>query len=572
MRATQFYTPTLRQAPAEAEIASHRLLLRGGFIRPLAAGIFSFEPLGLRVLRKIENIIRSEMNAAGALEVLLPVLNPRELWERSGRWATFQPEPFKLQDKSGREFCLGPTHEEAITDLVARDVNSYRQLPLTLYQIQVKFRDEMRPRGGLIRVKEFLMKDAYSFDVDEAGLDRSYEAMYHAYVRIFERLKLPVMIVEAEAGSIGGHETREFMLLCEAGEDTVFSCDNCDYASNAECATSRPPQPRADTPAPGAPQLVPTPGAATIEAVSQFLNVAPSQLVKTLLYKADAQFVAALVRGDRELNETKLQRALRVSELRMATAEEVQQLSGAAVGFAGPVGLPDSVKVIADHEIHAMGDFVVGANQDDAHLVGVEVGRDFQVDTWADLRMVADGDPCPRCATGRLRAHRAIELGHVFKLGTSYAQSLGALYLDEDGNRHPMVMGCYGIGVSRCMAAVVEQYHDENGIIWPMSVAPFQVVILLLDPNDSALAELADTLAGQLQAQGLEVLIDDRDERPGPKFKDADLIGYPLHVVLGKKAATEGLVEVRRRCDAAEKVVPTDQVVSTVLELAEDAV
>ena len=569
MRASQYYAPTLRKAPAEAELASHKLLLRGGFIRPLSAGLFSWLPLGLRVLRNIENVVREEMNRAGAVEVHLPVLAPRELWEQSGRWESFQPPLFRLEDRTGRWFCLGPTHEEIITDLVAGDLNSYRDLPLTLYQIQVKFRDEIRPRGGLLRVKEFLMKDAYSFDVDAAGLDESYEAQYQAYVRIFERLDLPVLVVKADAGSMGGSDTLEFTVLTEAGEDTVFICDRCDYAANAECAAAKPPAPTHPPKKGGASALVETPGMKTVEQVCEFLDTTPENLAKTLLYNADGRIVGAMVRGDRELNEFKLRNLLGAEALRMATAEEVLRTTGAQVGFTGPVQLRGDVEIIADHEIAVMSDFVVGANQDDAHFVGVDVDQDFVVDRFADIREAVVHDPCPECDDGFLTTTRGIEMGHVFKLGTKYAKDLGATYLDENGQEQVAVMGCYGFGVSRAVAALVETHNDEDGIIWPLSVAPFHVCILLLDPDVEELAEVADQLESQLTAGGYDVMVDDRDERPGVKFKDADLIGYPLQIVVGKRTTQEGQVEVRRRKDKAENVVPVAEALAAIKELAE---
>jgi prolyl-tRNA synthetase len=581
VRASQYYLPTLRQAPAEAEIPSHRLLLRGGFIRPLAAGVFTFLPLGLRVLRKVEQIVREEMNRAGAIEVLMPVLHPRELWERTGRWATFQPSPLRTKDRNEREFCLGPTHEEVITDLVARDVTSYKQVPLTLYQIQTKFRDEIRPRGGLIRVKEFTMKDAYSFDLDEAGLDRSYLAMYNAYVRIFERLELPVQIVEAEAGSMGGHDTREFMVLNESGEDTIFACDTCGYSANAECATARPPAPAVPRARSESPRLVSTPRAKTIDAVCALLGLPADRLIKTLLYRADlpplpqgegagggapGQFVAALVRGDRELNEFKLAGFLGVSDLRMATPEEIEQVTGGPVGFSGPIGLPQSVRIIADCEIAAMTDAVVGANQADAHLVGADPGVDFQPEAYTDLREAVHGDPCGRCA-GTLQAQRAIEVGHVFKLGTKYSAALNAVVDDEHGVQRPLIMGCYGIGVSRIVAALAEIHHDDNGIAWPPVVAPFSVAMLLLDPDREDLAGVADKLTADLEAAGYETLLDDRDERAGVKFKDADLIGYPLRVVVGRRTAENGEVELQRRRDGAQAMVKPEDLVAKAGEM-----
>lgn len=570
MRASQYHVPTLRQAPADADVPSHKLLLRGGFIRPVSAGVFSFLPLGLRVLRKVEKIVREEMNRAGAIEVLMPVLNPRELWERTGRWDAFGPVLFRLQDRSERWFALGPTHEEIITDLVARDISSYRQLPLNLYQITVKFRDEPRPRAGLIRVREFIMKDAYSFHTTAESLEETYQAMYEAYVRIFGRLGLETVAVEADPGAIGGTDTREFMLLSPVGEDVVFMCSACGYRANAECAEVRQSphvEPRRKD---GSYEVVETPGMTTIEQVSEFLGVGPERLVKTLLYQADGRMVAALVRGDRELNEAKLARAVGARQLRMATAEEIAQVTGAPVGFSGPVGLPEDVLVVADHEVGGCADFVVGANRADAHLLGVNWGADFTVDRWADLRMAVDGDPCPRCEDGLLTLHRAIELGHLFKLGTRYSEALGAYVDTEESQQVPAIMGCYGLGVTRCLAAIVEAHHDEDGICWPLAVAPFEVVVLQVEPGDEA-SRIAAELTEELEAAGWEVLWDDRDERAGVKFKDADLVGYPVQVVVGKRVLTEHLVEVRRRKDRAQRIVPVSEVKAAVQELAEGA-
>ena len=570
MKITDLYIPTLREVPADAKLASHRLLLRGGFIRMVCAGVFSYLPLGLRVLRKIEAIMREEMDRAGALEVLLPALNPGDLWKQTGRWWSFQPPPLKLKDGAGRDFLLGPTHEEIMTDLAAQDLRSYRQLPFTLYQIQTKFRDELRPRGGLIRSREFIMKDAYSFDADRASLDRSYQAVYDAYCRLFERVRLPVVICEASAGSMGGHDTKEFMLACDEGEDTLFLCDQCDYTANAECAESRRPEPVRAADQLGDRELVETPSARTVEEVCALLGVTPDQLVKTLLYVADGKYVAALVRGDRELNETKLTNHLGAADLRMATEAEIEEVTGAPLGFTGPVGLPEQVKTIADHDLAAMHDFVVGANQADAHFVAVDVGVDFTVAEYADLRSAMEGDRCPRCEEGLLRAKRGIELAHVFKLGQKYAQDLGCVFSDEAGKEVVATMGCYGVGISRIMSALVEQYNDDNGILWPFSVAPYHAVVLLLD-NEPDLARIADQVSADLEAAGFETVLDDRAERPGVKFKDADLIGYPLRLVIGKRTKSEGTVEVRRRKDQAELVVPAADVVQAARQLAADA-
>jgi prolyl-tRNA synthetase len=562
------HIPTLRDAPSDAEIASHQLLLRGGFIRAVASGLFDFLPMGLRVLRRVEQIIREEMNAAGAEEVLMPVLSPRDLWEKSGRWETFEPTPLRTQDRAERWFCLGPTHEEVITHLMAIDLGSYRQLPRTLYQIQVKFRDEIRPRGGLIRVKEFVMKDAYSFGRDDQDLDDSYQAMYDAYVRIFERLELPVVIVHADAGSMGGTDTREFMLLSDAGEDTIYLCDACDYGSNADCASQRPPEPL-EPATESNPQLVDTPGAKTVEEVTAMLGVGADRLIKTLLLLADGQFVAALVRGDRELNETKLANALGAAEMRMASDDEVEELTGAAVGFAGPVGLPENVRIVADHEIMAGRDFVAGANQTDAHLTGVNFGADFAVDQTADLRAACDGDPCPECETGKLVARRCIELGHVFKLGTKYSEALECSFKDSDGHERPAMMGCYGIGVSRIVAALVEEHHDESGIVWPRAAAPFEVVVLLLSPDDKELAQVAEKICADLEAAGISALLDDRDESPGSKFAESELLGYPARVVVGRKFKSEGQVEIRRRRDGHDSTATPEDAVAAVREALE---
>jgi prolyl-tRNA synthetase len=570
VRLSALYTPTLREVPAEAKLASHRFLLRGGFIRPVCAGVFSYLPLGLRVLHRIEQIIREEMNRAGALEAFLPVLNPGDLWKKTGRWDSFQPPLLKLKDGAGRDFCLGPTHEEIMTDLVAQDLRSYRQLPVTLYQIQTKFRDELRPRGGLIRAREFIMKDAYSFDTGPESLDRSYHAVYDAYCRMFERMGLPAVIVEASAGSIGGSETKEFMLACEDGEDTLFLCDQCNYAANGECAESRRKPQRPTCSQLDEATLIDTPNARTVDEVCALLDVTPDQLVKTLLYVADGAFVAALVRGDRELNETKLASHLGATALRMATEAEIQQVTGAPVGFTGPVGLPDQVKTIADLDVAGMCDFVVGANRADAHLVAVDVGRDFSVQEYADICSAMAGDDCPRCEGGLLKLIRGIELAHVFKLGTRYSTALDAVYSDEQGAEQVATMGCYGVGVSRILAALVEHFHDDDGIAWPLAVAPYAAAILLLDA-DPALATIAETVAGQLGEGGFETVIDDRDERPGVKFKDADLIGYPIRVVVGRRTASEGTVEVRRRKDKAELVVLAAEALDAVRKLAQEA-
>ena len=544
MRATQLFFPTLREVPSEAELPSHQLLLRGGFVRRLAAGVYSFLPLGWRVLSKIEAIVRQEMDRSDAQELLLPSLHPVELWTASGRAATWGPELIRVQDRAERLYCLGATHEEVMTDLVGAEVSSYRGLPLLLYQIQTKFRDEPRPRGGLIRAREFIMKDAYSFDRNAAGLDASYRAMDQAYHRIFDRMGIAFRAVEAEAASMGGTEAKEFLMVSEAGEGTFFSCPACSYAATAEKADYRLPEP--GPPAPPQPlRRVDTPGMRTIEQVRGFLDIPADRLVKTLIYEGDGQVVAALVRGDRELNEARLRVASGLRTLAMASEDTIRRVTGAPVGFAGPVGLAPEVTIIADQEVRALANFVTGGNETDLHLVNVNLERDFPVARWAHLRFAVPGDLCPTCGNV-LTQEAAIELGHIFKLGTFYSQSMGATFKDEDGREHPIVMGSYGIGVSRLVAAVVEQCHDQNGIIWPLALAPYQAVVLVVNVTDPAQAALGEEIYHTLCERGVEVLLDDRDERPGVKFKDIDLIGIPLQVVVGKRAG-EGLVEARRR-------------------------
>jgi len=550
LRASQLYFPTLREMPADAELVSHQLLLRGGFIRKISAGVYAFLPLGWRVVRKIEEIVRQEMDRAGSQEVFLPTLQPAELWEESGR--DDLDILVRVKDRRDRAHYLGPTHEEIITDLVRRDVRSYRELPLLLYQIQTKFRDEPRPRGGLIRCVEFIMKDLYSFDVDEAGMDVSYRKMYDAYCHIFRRCGLDYMIVEAASGAIGGTETLEFQIPSEAGEDTLFHCDTCGYAANMEKAEigHRDLQGSGGPEAPGTLTEVATPDMKTVEQVTAFLKVPASRLIKTLLYKADGNPVAALVRGDRELNESKLLRALGAKKVEMADPETVIRLSKAPVGFAGPVGL--KLPVVADFEIAGMANAVTGANKADAHLMNVNPGRDFEVSAFADLRNVVAGDPCPRCPAGIYVESRGIEVGHIFKLGTKYSEAMTALIQDETGKLVPIQMGCYGIGITRTMAAVVEVSHDRDGIIWPLTIAPYHVIIVLVNPSDPAQSGIAEKLYERLLESKIEVLLDDRDERSGVKFKDADLIGIPIQVVVGRSAA-EGRVELRYRQDKARQ-------------------
>ncbi len=544
MRYSQYLLPTLKETPSDAEVISHQLMLRAGMIRKVAAGIYNYLPLGLRSIRKMERIVREEMDRAGAIELLMPMTIPAELWQESGRWGEYGKELLRIKDRKEADFCLGPTHEEVITDIVRGTVRSYRQLPLNLYQIQGKFRDEIRPRFGLMRGREFIMKDAYSFDLEEAGADAAYEKMYQAYRRIFERCGLNFRAVEADTGNIGGTSSHEFMVLADSGEDAIVSCDSCEYAANVEKAELRGGGAVA-APAQQALKKVLTPARKSVEEVAAFLETTPDRLVKTLIVETDAgEVLAVLLRGDRELNDVKLCRLLGCNWVELASEETVLKVTGAPSGFAGPVGLKP--RILADAEVASMSDFITGANEKDAHFTGVNVGRDFKVETFADLREAVAGDPCPRCE-GRLEAWRGIEVGHVFKLGTKYSAALGASVLDDQGQERILFMGCYGIGVGRSVAAAIEQNHDENGIIWPMPIAPFQVIVTMVNPNDAQVNEAACRLHDELLALGVESLLDDRDERPGSKFKDADLIGIPLRVTVGARALKEGQVELQQR-------------------------
>ena len=545
--------PTVKEDPAEAEVVSHRLMLRAGFIRKLAAGIYSYLPAGLRVLRKVERIIREEMNRAGAQEVLLPAVQPAELWKESGRWEFYGKELLRFVDRHNRDCCLGPTHEEVITDLVRREVQSYRQLPMNLYQIQTKFRDEIRPRFGLMRGREFIMKDAYSFDADEAGAEESYRKMYDAYQRIFQRMGLGFVAVEADTGSIGGSFSHEFMVLAESGEDSIAACRSCDYGANVEKAEAATGHDRFETGAAGALELVATPGQRTIEEVTAFLGVSPQAVGKTLLFETDKGIVAICVRGDHEANPAKVKNLLGANTVELASEERVREVTGAPVGFAGPIGL--RVPFYMDRALEGVGGLVVGANQADAHYRNALVDRDFQVSGWADLRVIREGDPCPRCAEPVV-VKRGIEVGHIFKLGTKYSEKLHATYLDAQGAERVLVMGCYGIGVGRTAAAAIEQGNDADGIVWPVPIAPWEVMIVPIQLKDEATRKATDEIATALEARGVEVLVDDRDERPGVKFKDADLLGIPLRVTLGAKGLAQGVAEVKERATRAEHKVP----------------
>ncbi len=562
---TKTLIPTLREAPADAEILSHKLLLRAGLIRKLAGGVYTFLPLGLRALRKVEQIVREEMDRAGAVEVLMPALQPKEIWEQSGRAQTASNVLFKVKDSANREWFLSPTAEEVITTLAANEINSYRQLPKNFYQISLKFRDEIRPRFGLMRAKEFIMKDAYSFDTTDEGAMASYKKMYDAYTRIFARCGLKAFPVEADTGVIGGNYSHEFMVPAETGENEVAFCEACGYAANIEKATSGIPKTAAREIG-AAIEKFPTPGVVTIEALSKApYSVPANRQIKTLIYIADSKPIIILIRGDDQLNETKLMAKTGTVAARPATPEEIFPLLGAKPGSLGAVkSVPADVSVFADERLHGANDMTTGANEDGFHLKNVSIERDIKVTAWFDLRTVTAGEPCVKCGKP-LKIRRAIEVGHVFKLGTKYSEKLNATFLDVDGSRKPLVMGCYGIGVTRTLQAIIEQGNDKDGVIWPLSVAPYQVCItpLAVAPESQAM-QLAEKFYAELTAKGVEVILDDRDERPGVKFKDADLVGFPIRIALGEKSLAKGEVEIKPRSGVLQ-AVKIDEAVATVL-------
>ena len=565
MRWSKLLIPTLKEDPSDAEVVSHKLLVRGGFIRQVSRGIYEYFPLALRVIRKVENIVREEMDRAGAQELLLPIVSPAELWQESGRWEIYGKELVRFKDRSDRDFCLGPTHEEIVTDLVRRAVRSYRELPFNLYQIQTKFRDEVRPRFGLMRGREFIMKDAYSFHTDVEDCKREYENMVLTYKRIFDRCGLQYRPVEADTGAIGGSLSHEFQVLAESGEDALVSCNRCDYAANLEKAQVKAHRPAARDLTEEAPRLekVSTPGKKSVAEVAEFLKLEPEKFIKTLVYQIDgAELIAALVRGDHEINEVKLQGALGCRELALANEAAVTAATGVTPGYLGPIGL--KLRTIADLSVQSMRGAVTGANEANAHYIEVDQERDFTPSTFADIRLAVAGDHCPRCDQGRLEAHRGIEVGQVFYLGRKYSESMGATYLDAEGRERPIEMGCYGIGISRLVAAAVEQNHDANGIIWPLSIAPFQVLLLPINYKDKATGEAADLLYEELRRRGLEVLLDDRDERPGVKFKDGDLIGIPLRVTIGAKGLQKGSLELRWRREGKTIEIPVTGAAQTI--------
>ncbi len=562
MRISKLFGKTLREVPAEADTISHQLLLRAGMIHQVAAGVYSYLPLGWRVLKKIENIIRDEMDEADGQEVMLPVLQPLELWRKTGRDQAFAKGLFTLCDRRERALVLGPTHEEVLTDLVSRNVQSYRDLPLLLYQIQTKFRDEPRPRGGLIRVREFSMKDLYSFDADEGGLTKSYNRMIQAYQNIYARCGLPALFVEADSGAIGGKDSHEFMVIAESGEDEIVYCTDCNYAANVEKAQSIRGKIESGEPSPL--EEVATPGMTTIDQVSHFLKVPQSHTLKVVFYIADGKMVFVVIRGDLEVNEVKLKNVLKCVELRMATETEVID-AGVVAGSASPVGM-NGVKVIADDSITSSANLVAGANKADTHLRNVNYPRDFQADLVTDIAQAKAGEGCPRC-DGKLSSTHGIEVGHVFKLGTFLSEKLDAFFVDVNGVSHPITMGCYGIGLGRLLAAAVEQSHDDKGIIWPLPIAPYHVYLCPLYREGSEVQNIAENLYAELEAEGLEVLFDDREESPGIKFNDADLLGIPIRITVSPRTLEKNSIEMKRRSEKETQLVPLEGVAKGLREL-----
>ena len=553
MKMSNMLISTLREVPAEAEIDSHKLMLRAGMIRKMAAGIYNYMPLGLKVLKNVEDIVREEMNEAGAQEFLASAMIPAELWQESGRWDAYGAEMFRVKDRGARDFCLGPTHEEVFTDIARNEIKSYKQLPLNLYQIQTKYRDERRPRFGVMRSREFIMKDAYSFDKDQAGLDIVFDKMHDAYVKIFNRCGLDAKCVEADSGAIGGSNSAEFMVKSEVGEDDVVFCSSCNYAANIEKAVSTPEKEEKQ-------QLkelskVETPNARTIEEVAAFFNTDAKKFAKTILFNADGKIVAVMVRGDRDINEVKVTNAIgEVTNLDLASNEEVQNATGAAVGFAGPIGIKVDI-LLVDEEVANMYNFIAGANETGYHVENVNYGRDFE-GTVGDFRNVTEGEKCPCCGS-QITIARGTEVGHIFKLGTKYSAAMNANFIDEDGKEKPFVMGCYGIGVTRTMASIIEQHHDENGIIWPLSVAPYHISIIPVNVKDQEQVKIANELYEDLISMGVEALLDDRNERAGVKFKDSELMGIPMRVTVGKKI-NDGEVEFKLRDGEMEVVKISD--------------
>jgi prolyl-tRNA synthetase len=558
---SKMFIPTVKEDPKEAEVVSHKLMLRAGFIRKLSSGIYTWLPLGLKSLRKVEQIIREEMNKKGAQEILMPLVQPKELWVESTRWEKYGKELLRFVDRNSRELCLAPTHEEVVTDLVRREVKSYKELPLTLYQIQTKFRDEIRPRFGVMRSREFSMKDAYSFDVEESGAEKTYKDMYDAYVNIFKRCGFRFGVVEADSGQIGGSFSHEFMVLADTGEDTIISCDTCDYAANMERAEVGIAEKSAEK---GRDRFkrVPTPGVKKVEEVAAFLNITADRLLKTMIYNSDKGIMGILVRGDREINETKLKNLLNLDYVELAGESVIEETTGGPLGFSGPIGL--KIPLYADHDVMFIEDFVVGGNERDVHIVDVNTD-DFTVKGFYDIKVAIPGDKCPRCL-GSLTSTRGIEVGHIFKLGLKYSKAMNATYLDKEGKEQFMVMGCYGIGVGRTVAAAIEQGNDENGMILPAAIAPFEVNVLPVNTSHAESMELARAVYQELLDRGIDVLLDDRDERPGVKFKDCDLIGIPLRVTIGERNLKEGLVEIKLRTEKESQKIPKENIIEEVIK------
>lgn len=567
MRISQYYIPTLRETPSDAEVISHKLMLRAGMIKKVAAGIYSYLPLGLRVIRKIENIVRKYMNEAGAIELLMPAVVPAELWKESGRWYAYGKELLRIKDRHGRDFCVGPTHEEVITDIVRNDIKSYKQLPVNLYQIQTKFRDEIRPRFGLMRGREFIMKDAYSFDIDNAGAEISYNKMKDAYCKIFEACGLKYKMVDADSGAIGGSFSHEFMVLADTGEDFIISCNSCDYSANLEKAAV------VDQPVENFEEMLPvkevlTIGQKTVEDVAIFLNISKEKIVKTMILKVDDEVIAVMIRGDHELNLPKVKNWLGGSQIEFANSKEIEEVSDGPMGYTGPINL--KCKIYADNAIKYMKNYVVGGNKKDLHLINVNHERDFKIAGFGDFRNAMPLDKCPQCEDGFYQITKGIEVGHIFKLGTKYSESMNCVFIDRDGKMRPMIMGCYGIGIGRTAAAAIEQNHDEKGIIWPVQLAPFEVIVVQVNTNDTEVVEVSNKIYEKLKRLNIDVAIDDRDERAGVKFNDADLIGYPVRVNVGKKSLMEQMVEINIRKNNQQIKVSLDEVDIKIQKILED--
>ncbi|MDQ0161770.1 proline--tRNA ligase [Aeribacillus alveayuensis] len=568
MKQSMSFIPTLREVPADAEVKSHQLLLRAGFIRQTASGVYSYLPLATKVLEKIETIVREEMNRAGAVELIMPALQQAELWQESGRWYSYGPELMRMKDRHERDFALGPTHEEMITSLVRDEIKSYKRLPLTLYQIQTKFRDEKRPRFGLLRGREFIMKDAYSFHSSKESLDETYEKIRNAYINIFTRCGLNFRAVLADSGAMGGKDTHEFMVLSEIGEDTIAYSDSSDFAANIEMAPVVAEYEKSNEEQEEL-SMVETPNQKTIDDVSAFLNIDKTKCIKSLLFKVDEKYVLVLVRGDHEVNDVKLKNLYEASIVELATEEETKDIIGCVPGYIGPIKMnSEKIEIVADHAISFIVNGVCGANKENAHFKGVNPERDFKVNQYADLRFIQEGDPSPD-GKGTIKFAKGIEVGHVFKLGTRYSEAMNATYLDEQGKAQPFIMGCYGIGVSRTLSAIVEQYHDENGIIWPAAVAPFEVHVIPVNIKNDEQRTLADRLYEELTLAGFDVLFDDRQERAGVKFADSDLIGIPVRVVIGKKA-NEEIVEVKVRKTGESTEVPVSELKDTIQKILQN--